>query len=255
MKRDIYSEITAHFVGMIERAEASGDQWQLPWVKRGGMRRPTNFTTGRAYRGINVPMLWGSAQAQGFSCDEWASFKQWQAVGGQVRKGEKGTMIVFYRKLAIKDRVTGEDKEIPMVKTSYLFNVDQVDGITRPADNEDRTDATQRHADADAFIRATGADIRHGGGRAFYTPTQDFIQLPERADFIGDEIEATENYYATALHELIHWTGHDNRTGRLKPAAFGSKGYAFEELVAELGAAFLCADLGVTNAPRADHGH
>lgn len=256
MKRDIYRDVTDKMVTAIEAGIASGNKWAMPWRKLGAGGRPKNATSGHVYRGINVALLWGAADEFGFSDARWATFNQWKAVGACVRKGSKGSPVIFYKKLAIVDKDTGENKDIPLVRMSYVFNVAQVDNapdrITNPATLTDRTLSLEG---VDNFIAATGAVINHGGDRAFYTPSRDFIQMPERAQFKGDTDIATQGYYATLLHELTHWTGHKSRLDRTKSTAFGSVDYAYEELIAELGAAFLCADLGISNEPREDHAH
>lgn len=254
MKRDIYREVTDKMVSAIEAGIASGDKWSMPWRKLGRGGRPTNATSRHVYRGINVALLWGAADEFGFSDSRWATFNQWKAVGASVRKGSKGSPIVFYKKLTVADKKTGEDINIPMVRLSYVFNVAQVDNapdrITNPVALTDRTLTLEG---VDNFIAATGAIVQHGGDQAFYSPSRDIVQMPERMQFKGDADIATQRYYSTLLHELTHWTGHKSRLDRNHNGGFGSADYAREELIAELGAAFLCADLGVSNEPRDDH--
>lgn len=258
MKRDVYQEVTDKIIAAIEAAQASGNRWRLPWRKVDGLQigRPHNATTRNAYHGINTALLWMAADEAGYTDARWATFKQWQAVGAHVRKGERGTQVVFYKKLDIKDRETGEKKSIPLLRFSYVFNIAQVENVperlTNPAPVEALTGA-ERIAAVDAFIAATGADIRHGGNSAFYVPSMDFVQMPKPEQFTGDAQRATEGYYSTLLHELGHWTGHKSRLDRNHSGGFGSKAYAFEELIAELSAAFMCADLGISNEPREDH--
>lgn len=256
MKRDIYREVTDKMVSAIEAGIASGDKWSMPWRKLGAGGRPKNATSGHVYRGINVALLWGAADEAGFEDGRWATFNQWKAVGASVRKGSKGAPIVFYKKLAIVDKATGEAKNIPLLRQSYVFNVAQVDNapdrITNPVT---LTDNTLTLEGVDAFISATGAVIKHGGDQAFFSPSRDIVQMPERMQFKGDTDIATQRYYSTLLHELTHWTGHKSRLDRNLINGFGTAAYAQEELVAELGAAFLCADLGISNEPRDDHAH
>lgn len=242
-----YKEITAQ---IIEQMETHGSHWVKPFNdSKGGL--PVNATTGAYYRGINVVLL-------GFSGGYWASYKQWAERGYQVAKGQKGTRIVFFKKLKIKDDETGEDKIIPMLKTYTVFEASQLNAevkeFTPPVliTHEDETDRIDA---ADDWVAATGAEIHHGDrARAYYTPSGDFIHMPNRECFSATETSSsTQCYYSTLFHELTHWTGHKDRTDRLTAARFGSPKYAFEELVAELGAAYQCAMLGVAIEPRPDH--
>lgn len=262
MSRDIYAEVTDRLVASLEAALATGTSWVRPWATQGtSTGRPKNATSGHVYKGINTLLLWAAADTAGFSDGRWASFKQWQAVGASVRKGEKGTLIVFFKPLEVEDaNVEGGRKVIPMIRSSYVFNIAQVDNCPEriaKAGLVEVSDLTERLAKADAMVAATGAVINHGGDRAFYAPARDCIQMPTREAFAahGDTQSATEAYYSTLLHELVHWTGHKTRLDRFSGSAgFGSPEYASEELVAEIGAAFLCSIAGVSAEPRADHG-
>jgi antirestriction protein ArdC len=252
---DVYTQVTNNIIAAIE---AGAGDWQMPWHRSGeGLNRPVNIDTAKAYRGINVVSLWASAQARGFTTGTWGTYRQWQTNGCQVRKGEKSSLVVFYREFDVEERNddTGETEHGKrlMARASWVFNADQVDGYEVPALPEPK-DPVATVAAADRFITATGAIIRHGGSRAFYRPADDIIQMPERERFLGTATStATESYYATLLHELTHWTGDARRCDRQFGKRFGDDAYAVEELVAELGAAFLCADLGVTLTPRPDH--
>jgi antirestriction protein ArdC len=168
------------------------------------------------------------------STHNWVTYKQAQSVGAQVRKGSKGVPVIYFSPLEVQDRVTNEVKKIPMLKTYTVFNADQVDGLELPAPTE-RT-MNESIASCEAFIKAQRAEIKHGGNRAFYVPSADYIQLPEL-----DQFKSSADYYATSLHELSHWTGHESRLNRDFSGRFGNEAYAFEELVAELGSAMLCA--------------
>lgn len=254
-KPDIYEQVTNQIITCIEQGAG---EWQMPWHRSGsGLNRPTNIDTNNAYRGINVISLWASAQVRGFNTGTWGTYRQWQNKGCQVRKGEKSSLVIFYKEFTVEDdhaapeETTLETRRV--ARASYVFNADQVDGYEEPATSEP-VDPIVRSSTADYFVKATGADIRHGGQRAFYQSKEDFIQMPEEARFVGSETStATESYYATLLHELTHWSGHKRRCDREFGKRFGDNAYAMEELVAELGAAFLCADLGITNEPRPDH--
>ncbi|MCH8522907.1 zincin-like metallopeptidase domain-containing protein [Glycocaulis sp.] len=252
---DIHTQITNQIIEAIE--QGAGD-WQMPWHRTGeGLNRPLNADTGNAYRGINVLSLWVAAEVRGFSTGLWGTYRQWQAKGAQVRKGEKASLVIFYKEYDAEDidTETGEttDGKRRFARASYVFNADQVDGYERPEPPE-AINPVEAIAQADAFIRTTGAKISHGGDRAYYRPSSDSIQMPEPSRFLGTPTSsATECYYSTLLHELTHWTGHAKRCDRQFGERFGDEAYAMEELVAELGAAFLCADLGIALTPRPDH--
>jgi antirestriction protein ArdC len=240
----IYETITNQIIAQLESGVAP---WRKPWATSGGGGMPHNVM-GRRYRGVNVLLLWAASEAKGYSTQKWATFNQWRNLGGHVNKGEKGTQIVFWSvsEKTERDEETGEESALRRFFARYftVFNLDQCGGealdrfrCKRPV--REFTDFTP----AEEAIAATGADIRHGGGAAFYSPSSDYIQLPLKGSF---EREAA--YYSTALHELVHWSGHEDRLKRLdKLARFGDATYAAEELVAELGASFLTASLGVPN--------
>lgn len=253
-KLDVHQAITDQIIAAIE---AGAGEWQMPWHRTGeGLNRPVNIDTGNHYRGVNVIALWASAQMRGFTTGTWGTYRQWSNRKAQVRKGEKASLIVFYKEIDI-DRQTeageSESDTVLFARASWVFNADQVDGFEReplPAS----TDPVSPVEAAERFIAATGADIRHGGSRAFYRHTDDYIQMPERERFLGTATSsATESYYATLLHELTHWSGHEKRCARTFGERFGDDAYAMEELVAELGAAFLCSDIGITPELRPDH--
>ena len=252
--RDVYQQITDLIIAALEEGATS---FQLPWHRLGpAAGRPTNIKSGKPYRGVNVLALWVASLNQDFSTGIWGTYKQWHDAGAQVRRGEKASLVVFYKEFEReeKDEDTGEvgRRKSLFARASWVFNADQVDGwepqvppVTNPVTRDGR---------AEAFISATSADIRHGGQRAFYRPATDHIQMPERRLFTGTPTSsATEAYYGTLLHELTHWTGAKTRCARDLTGRFGSQAYAMEELVAELGSAFLSADLGITPVPRPDH--
>lgn len=240
INKDIYQEVTNKIIDLME---THGSNWTQPWTAQtGGL--PYNAVTKKHYNGMNVILL-GCA---GYSSPVWATYKQWKTKGCQVRRGEKGTMGIFYKAIQITDQETEEEKTIPMIRSFVLFNSAQVDGYTEEQAPEITEE--ERNEIADMFIRNTQANITHGGDRAFYSPGYDRIQLPNFADFHN-----AEAYYGTALHELAHWTGHKSRLDRSKAMAsrFGTQQYAAEELVAEVAAAFMSVQLGVSVEPRADH--
>lgn len=256
--QDIHQTVTDKIIEAIEDGQTS-DKWQMPWS--GFDTMPVNGCTDKHYRGINVPLLWVFQMKGGYRSGTWASYKQWQGKGAQVRKGEKGAQIVFWKKIEAKPRkeddgtITVTEAEIEtrmFARYSTVFNADQVDGFELIPEGHRRP--IECNAQADSFVRATGANIRHGFGNAFYRPSKDFIGLPDSDTFRATETSsAEEGYYATIFHELTHWSGASHRLNREKVRRYGDQKHAFEELVAELGAAMLCAHLGITSSPRADH--
>jgi antirestriction protein ArdC len=240
---NLYQTVTAVIVAELE---AGAVPWTKPWKTSpaNGGYMPHNAVTGRAYRGINIPILWAKASAHGYPTHGWATFKQMGEKGAHVRKGEKATEIVFTKKLIIKDETTEEDKEISMLRGFYVFNRHQVEGLPDPPPPMPVTDEERLH-EADCFIAATHADIRHGGSEAAFYPEPDYIVMPPFGAF-----KTPEGYYATSFHECAHWSGARHRLDRDLCMRFGSHAYAAEELVAELTSAFLCAHLSITGELR-----
>ena len=228
----LYESVTNGIIADLERGVAS---WVKPWTGGGVGALPSNTATGRDYNGINIPILWHAALSKGYPSQGWMTFKQAQGLGATVRGGERGTHIVFTKKLILKEE--DEEKQIAMLRTYAVFNIAQIDGLEIEAPV---VPDVAPHEAAEMFILATKADIRLGGGRACYVPSQDFIALPERSSFIN-----VESFFATSLHELGHWSGAKHRLDRDPSGRFGSNAYAAEELMAELNAAFLCAHLGI----------
>lgn len=254
MKSDIYQRVTDQIVADLEKGVRP---WHKPWNAghaAGRITRPLR-ANGIPYRGINVLMLWAAATASGFTAPLWLTYKQAQELGGQVRKGEKGSLVVYANTITRteQDEASGEDleREIPFMKGYTVFNAEQVDGLPAHfyAVQAPALDPVQRIDRAEAFFAATGAEIREGGDRAYYTAAGDYVQMPPFVAFAQPE-----GFYATLAHELTHWTKAPQRLGRdLGRKRWGDEGYAMEELVAELGAAFVCADLALTPEPRAEH--
>lgn len=246
-----YQKLTATIIAQIEKG---ADRWVMPWHKdpvagSADLTLPVNAQTGANYQGANVIVFWSVAKAMGYAGNVWATYKQWQALGAQVRKGERGTYGIKWQ--AVKDRKAADPAKARMVLIPCgftVFHAAQVDGWSgeMPKAPASHLSPVER---ADALVSATGAHIQHGGTRAFYVPALDHIQMPDRFRFGVN----SEGYYGTLLHELTHWTGAKSRCDRDFSGRFGSDAYAFEELVAELGAAFLCAATGVSNDPRPDH--
>jgi antirestriction protein ArdC len=252
---DVYEAITNQIVTAVESGTGTV---QMPWHRSGAcIERPTNVVSRKAYRGVNTVALWAVAYACGFKDGVWGTYRQWQERGAQVRKGEKSSLIIFYRDLGPcdDDQTPGDEptKRSFVARASRVFNVAQVDGFTIP--ESEVTSAQVIPCDAaETLIRETGAKITIGGDRAFYNRTSDTITMPDRNRFIGTKTSTpTEGWYATLLHELTHWSGAESRMARTFGDRFGDDAYAMEEMVAELGAAFLCGDLGITSEPRPDH--
>jgi len=231
----LYESVTAT---IIEQLESGAPPWVKVWDSQAGGFLPANAATRRYYNGINIPILWAQAGKHGYPTHEWMSYKQAEALGAQVRKGERGTSIVFVKKI-VKPEEEAEPKSLTVLKTFAVFNVAQIDGLipTAAPDVVERPPPNER---VEAFVKATKAEVRHGTYEPCYIPSEDAVCLPAIEHFRG-----AEHYYATLLHECVHWTGAEPRLNRQLKNRFGTKDYAAEELVAELGAAFLCAHLGV----------
>ena len=246
-KRDTYQVITDAILAALDTC----GQYERPWQRSGvPLTMPKNAVTGRRYRGSNIVMLWVAAQDAGYSDNRWATFRQWAEKGASVRKGEKGTPVLWFQMLDRKDGADESGRKLPCARLSWVFNVAQIDGYA--ADAVQLENQVTPIEQADALLTASGASITHSGDSAYYRPGTDQIVLPPREAFTGTAtMTATEAYYATACHELVHWTG--PRLQRDLGKRFGDDAYAAEELVAELGAAFLCATLGISAEPRMDH--
>jgi antirestriction protein ArdC len=252
-KTDVHQLVTDRIIAMLE---AGAGDFRMPWHKSSSpLHIPINALTGKRYRGINVVSLWCTAEERGYTSNEWGTYKQWQEKKAQVRGGEKAALVMFFKEYHVEPsgETSDDDGRRVVAKASWAFNAAQVEGYEAPKLPEQTRGPIERIAAADAFARGTGAIVRHGGDRAFYSPGQDFVQMPDERLFLGDEGNRKEAYYSTLLHELTHWSGAEKRLAREFGKRFGDKSYSFEELVAELGAAFLCASLGITNEPRRDH--
>ncbi|HIE3619857.1 TPA: ArdC family protein [Yersinia enterocolitica] len=236
-KTDIYQTVTDSIISALETGVKP---WSCPWQRVPGMSGlPSNYATGAAYSGMNIMLLWCSASKQGFSDPRWMTYKQAKTEGGQVRKGEHGTTAIFYTTLE-KENDDGETDYIPMLKTFTVFNVEQIDGLPLSDEAVFPAETFEPLPRAEALFRNSGATIIEKGQKAFFATSTDEIHLPERRLFTD-----AANFYATGLHELVHWSGAKGRLNREMKGKFGSEGYAFEELIAEVGSAFLMADLGI----------
>ena len=237
-KFDTYQDVTD---AILAQLEAGTKPWQKEW--QGAPFTMPRRVTGEHYRGINVLLLWISAQANGFAGGQWMTFNQAKKLGGKVRKGSKGTRIVFFKQIDVKDRDASSDdetKRIPMLRGYTVFNTDQIDDLPDAYRTPELVPVAgiERDRTAEAALRSCGAQIEERGGAAFYTPATDTVTMP---DF--ERFTSSGGYLATLAHELCHWTGHKSRLDR-----FGKNttpAYAFEELVAELGAAFIGSRLGI----------
>lgn len=248
---DLYRTVTDKIVAAIE---AGAGAFVMPWHVSAATGRPINALTGHGYRGVNVVALWAEAVMSRYGTGWWASYRQWERLGAQVRRGQHGTVIVFYNRLnsAPTDKLEESDSFRLVARAFRVFNLDQVDGWQPPGSTA--VPMVEALAEVETFVAATDAVVLHGGSRACYRRDYDRIELPARDRFRGSPTSsASEAYYGTLLHELTHWSGAPHRLDRTFGTRFGDNDYAVEELVAELGAAFLCADLGIANEPRPDH--
>jgi len=246
---DIHQHLTDRIVAAIE---AGAGQWQMPWHRGSGSRHPVNIASGNKYRGVNVLGLWVEAQVSGYGSHLWGTFRQWADKGASVRKGQKASYVVFYKEIEVASDGGDEDerKSRLFARATPVFNADQVDGLEQTP----VTAPVEELTDVEGFIARTEAKIIHCGNRACFTPELDEIHMPPREAFTGSATSTpTEAYYSTLLHELTHWTALPHRCDRDLSGRFGTEAYAMEELVAELGAAFLCAELGIAVEPRVDH--
>ncbi len=253
-RQDVYSRITGKIIAELEQGVRP---WMKPWNAEhaaGRITKPLRHN-GQPYNGINILMLWSAAVTEGYSAPIWMTFRQAKELGANVRKGEKGELVVYANTITRTehDEETGEDTEqaIPFMKGYTVFNVEQIEGLPSHYYQlaEPVLDPARRIAHAEDFFAATKADIRHGGNHAYYASGSDRIQLPPFESF-----RDAESYYATLAHEITHWTRHPSRLDRdFGRKRFGDEGYAREELVAELGSALLAADLELALEPREDH--
>lgn len=229
---------------IVERLEAGTRPWVQPWTGA-SVSRPLR-ACGTPYQGINVLWLWMAAEAAGHSSPFWMTYRQSQVLGGQVRKGERGTVAIFYRTCQPEETDQDDEAADPRVrrilKSFTVFNACQIDGLPKGYFPEPRPlpPPTERDTALDRFFAAVPARIRHWGAEAFYSPAVDQVTMPEPGLF-----RDLDHYRATLAHELSHWTGHESRLARQMSGRFGSEAYAMEELVAELSSAILGAELGL----------
>lgn len=252
---DVHEEITKKIVAAVE---AGAGEFKLPWHRpAASLQRPVSVTTGKPYHGINVVTLWIEAQMKGYSVPVWGTYKAFQDKGAQVRKGEKASLVVYYKELEFQ-REDAKPDDADQTRSAWLargywvFNAEQCDGYDLP--DAPKLVPVRRNADVERFIDNAGIEVRWGGTAAYYKPSDDYIAMPDAGRFTGtSSSSAEEALAATLLHEGIHATGHKKRLDRDFTARFSTYARGYEELVAELGSAFLCADLGVTPHLRDDH--
>ena len=253
-RRDLYAEVTAKLIAQVERDPG---QPQMPWRRTNGtpLWMPTNALTEANYRGINVLTLWATAEEKGFSSPVWATYKQWRELGAQVRGGEKSALVIKYGEFEVEpsgDNPADDGKRL-YAKAAYVFNAAQVDGYAAP-ERAPSLGPIERIERARQFVANTRAVIEIGGDRAFYRLSTDTIRMPDEGLFTGtDTLNRQESWHAVEAHELVHWTSHSARCNRELGKRFGDRAYQAEELVAEVGAAMICAMLEITQDVRADH--
>jgi antirestriction protein ArdC len=247
-KKDIFQRVTDDIVSAIE---AGAGSYRMPWHTSGGfIDSPINAVSRKPYRGVNVLILWATAQKMGYTSGTWATYKQWQEMGAQVRKGEKSAHVVFWKFFNVEERREESEertsKRVPMARDYWVFNADQVIGYEKP--EEKTLTHGERISQAEEFFKSLQIDLRPGGNQAFYNADADTVHMPEFEAF-----KEPLFYYSVLSHETTHWTGSATRLNRDMSGRFGTESYAMEELVAELGAAFLCSELSLPTDPRKDH--
>jgi antirestriction protein ArdC len=251
-RTSLYDDVTNKIIGELEGGRVP---WVQPWgtaAVKASLAMPKSAATGRQYSGINVLILWGAATEHGFTGQSWLTFRQALSLGGHVRKGERGTTVVYADRFVPADEKrraneTGDEAQaIPFLKRFTVFNTDQCDDLPlEVATMAPPPPPGLIEPKVEYLIKATGIDFRIGGNRAFYVPAQDYVQVPPPQAYFE-----LVNWHRTALHELAHATGHASRLNRDLSGGYGSKKYAFEELIAEISSAFSCASLGIVPTVR-----
>jgi len=246
--RDVYQKVTDAIAQAIEQGAG---QYRMPWVVRQDKGfSPISVSTVKPYRGINTLVLWAQSQSKGYSSALWGTYQQWQSLGGQVRKGEHGSTVVYWGTYETEREESEERSGRHLFCKGYtVFNLDQVDGCKLPKQFEPKLSHNQRIARAESFFAGVGVQVRDGGNRAFYRP-----DTPEAVYMPGfDQFPDRVDYYSVLSHETTHFTSHASRCDRHLGKRFGDAAYAMEELIAELGSAYTMASLELELTPRADH--
>jgi antirestriction protein ArdC len=246
-RKDMYQIITDQIVGLLEQGVRP---WTRSWGGNDAFSRPLRHN-GQPYSGVNVLTLWATAQLKGYTSATWMTFNQAKQLGGFVRAGEKGALVVYFEP-KVANAGTADEQRYAILKSYTVFNTEQIDNLPekfQPKAPVEMVVSHERIEHADAFFDALGMKVSHGGTKAYYMPSQHRVQMPEFESFF-----TAEAYYATKMHEAVHWTKHETILDRkFESDRWGDEGYAIEELVAELGAAFGMADLNLVNHPREDH--
>lgn len=241
--RDLYAEVTNKIIASLEAGVAP---WIKPWTVAYDPI-PLNAGSRRPYRGINTLLLSLQAGLSGYEANAWLTYRQASELGAQVRGGERSTLIVFYKLRELGQAAVAETQEdvpqpkvVPMLRAYHVFNVAQIDGLPAGYKPAPVVPSWSPLEAAERLLQASGATLSHGGAEAYYSPLDDRIQLPAQGAF-----KDRASYYGTALHELVHWSGHPERLNRVLSVRFGAEAYIAEELVAEMGSAFLSAQCGI----------
>ncbi|HKD07128.1 MAG TPA: zincin-like metallopeptidase domain-containing protein [Bryobacteraceae bacterium] len=248
---DIYQRVTDAIVAAIEQGAG---KYQMPWIVRQDKGfSPISISTVKPYRGVNTVVLWAQSQSKGYTSALWGTYQQWQELGGYVRKGERGSPVVYWGTFEAESKEpdtdeSGNSRTRLFCKGYTVFNLEQVDGVKLPKRFEPKLSANQRIARAESFFDNIGIPIRDGGNQAFYRPSTDAVHMPDFTQFP----DATQ-YYSVLAHEATHWTSHESRCDRELGKRFGDAAYAIEELIAELGSAYTMAKLELELTPRANH--
>jgi antirestriction protein ArdC len=249
-KRDVYRKVTDAIINAIEQGAGT---YRMPWIVRQDKGfSPISIATVKPYRGVNTIVLWAEAQSKGFASALWGTYQQWQAIGGQVRKGQHGSPVVYWGTYDAKEAQEPDDETESRTrlfcKGYVVFNLEQVDGVKLPKRLEPKLSANERIAHAESFFVRVGVPVLDGGNRAYYRPDTDTVHMPEFAQF-----PEAAGFYGVLAHESTHWTSHASRCNRDLGKRFGDDQYAIEELIAELGSAYTMASLQLELTPRQDH--
>ena len=258
MKKDIYKEVTDNIIEALEQVDIQ--DYKEPFAQLTSQMRPINPMTSSKYNGINILILWIIQMKHGYLSNEWGTFKQWKEKGANVKKGEKSTTIIFYKRVEKKDNDNKDDDESKyynLLKSYNVFNADQVEGYEPTTGLENGNfGKVGVIEEIEKFVSDSGAKVVPNQDTAYFNFSEDSIGMPNKDVFYETSQTATENYYAVLLHELTHWTGGNKRLDR-EQVGFKSGNncdkYAFEELIAELGSAFLCSQFGIKQHGYEDH--